>query len=149
MLKISRRPTTGVCPQLSCAWSSWERLFRTNRDRYFHRRWHEENIRKHTVLYLAGYSSQLESGTLAKMPAPTLVSFVLAGRARGECRRTGLETSPSIRTRRPRAASIARAVVPARTELSRSIGRSPAISCLLAEDANAVCAPSDGTEVRA
>src|SRR5271156_643211 len=145
----SRPPTTGVCPRLSCAWSNWGRSLRTNRVRYFHRRWHEENARRCAVLYLVvGHSLQLESGARARTPAPTLAFVVLIGIVLGECLRTGFATSLRIRTRRSRTASVARAVVPARTKFSKSIRRSSAISGLSAEDANAGCARRKGTEVR-
>src|SRR5271168_732956 len=71
-----RRPITEVCPRSSCGWSSWERSLRTNRVRCFHRRWHEENLRKRAALHLiAGYNLRLESKAWKKTPAPVLVGI--------------------------------------------------------------------------
>src|ERR1700678_751307 len=72
-----RRPITVVCPRSLCDWSSWGRSLRTNRVRCFHRRWHEENLRKRAALRLiAGHNLRLESKAREKTPAPTLVGIV-------------------------------------------------------------------------
>src|SRR5579863_4783768 len=145
----SRPPITAVCPQSSFVWSNWGRSLQTNRVRYFHRRWHEENARRCAPLCLfAKYILQLKFEAQTKTPAPALACIAIDGIVPPKYLRTGFEASLRIRTRRPRTTSIARAVVPPRTKLSQSIRRSSAISGLLAEDANADCARGEGAEVR-
>ena len=82
------------------------------------------------------------------MLAPALARVALVGVVPGWCFWTRRETSSQLRNPRPRAASTARAMVPARTEFSRSIGRSRAISSLPSEDAHAGRASGEGTGPR-